>query len=47
MASVKENLNLVLEEIQKFRRRSTFADEPVKLVAVTKNHGVDLMREIF
>ena len=45
MASVKENLNLVLEEIQKFRRRSTFADEPVKLVAVTKNHGVDLMRE--
>ena len=45
MASVKENLNLVLEEIQKARRRSTFADEPVKLVAVTKNHGVDLMRE--
>lgn len=45
MASVKENLNLVREEIQKFRRRSTFADEPVKLVAVTKNHGVDLMRE--
>ena len=45
MASVKENLNLVLEEIQKARRRSTFADEDVKLVAVTKNHGVDLMRE--
>ncbi|MBQ7198537.1 MAG: YggS family pyridoxal phosphate-dependent enzyme [Selenomonadaceae bacterium] len=45
MASVKENLNLVREEIQKFRRRSAFADDPVKLVAVTKNHGVDLMRE--
>ncbi len=45
MASVKENLNLVREEIQKFRRRSAFADEPVKLVAVTKNHGVELMRE--
>lgn len=45
MASVKENLKLVREEIQKFRSRSAFADEPVKLVAVTKNHGVDLMRE--
>ena len=45
MISVKENLALVLGEIQKVRRRSAYADENVKLVAVTKNHGVDLMRE--
>ncbi len=45
MISVKENLALVLGEIQKARRRSAYADEKVKLVAVTKNHGVDLMRE--
>lgn len=45
MVSVRENLNLVSEEIQKARRRSNFADESVTLVAVTKNHGVDLMRE--
>ena len=45
MVSVKENLIIVREEIQKARRQGIFADEPVKLVAVTKNHGVDLMRE--
>lgn len=38
---VAENLKTVLSEIKKFESK----DEPVTLVAVTKNHGVDLMRE--
>ena len=44
--SVKENLKLVLEEIESAKcRRKIFSEEDVTLVAVTKNHGVDLMRE--
>ena len=44
--SVKENLKLVLEEIESAKcRREIFSEEDVTLVAVTKNHGVDLMRE--
>lgn len=43
--SVKENLKLVLEEIASAKRRGNFAGEEVTLVAVTKNHGVDVMRE--
>ena len=44
--SVKENLKNVLEEIESARRRRNFAsEENVTLVAVTKNHGVDVMRE--
>ena len=43
--SVKENLKLVLEEIASAKSRSNFAGEEVTLVAVTKNHGVDVMRE--
>ncbi|MBR5914108.1 MAG: YggS family pyridoxal phosphate-dependent enzyme [Selenomonadaceae bacterium] len=42
---VKENLKLVLEEIESAKHRRTVTDEEVILVAVTKNHGVDLMRE--
>ena len=45
--SVKENLKLVLEEIESAKcRREIFSEEDVTLVAVTKNHGVDLMREV-
>ena len=45
--SVKENLKLVLEEIESAKcRRKIFSEEDVTLVAVTKNHGVDLMREV-
>ena len=44
--SVKENLKLVLEEIESAKcRKKIFSEEDVTLVAVTKNHGVDLMRE--
>lgn len=42
--SVKENLKLVLEEIASAKSRRN-SDEEVTLVAVTKNHGVDVMRE--
>ena len=43
---VKENLKFVLEEIEKSKRnRKVAVDEEVTLVAVTKNHGVDVMRE--
>ena len=42
--SVKENLKIVLEEIEKSKRnRKVAVDENVTLVAVTKNHGVDVM----
>ena len=45
--SVKEKIELVLEEIQRAKeRRRVAVDEEVTLVAVTKNHGVDLMREV-
>ena len=44
--SVKENLKIVLEEIEKSKRnRKVAVDEEVTLVAVTKNHGVEVMRE--
>ena len=39
--SVAENLEKVLSDIKKFSSQN----EPVTLVAVTKNHGVDVMRE--
>lgn len=43
---VKENLKIVLEEIERAKsRRKVACDEEVTLVAVTKNHGVDVMRE--
>ena len=43
---VKENLKFVLEEIEKSKRnRKVAVDEEVTLVAVTKNHGVDVRRE--
>ena len=43
---VKENLKIVLEEIERAKsRRKVACDEKVTLVAVTKNHGVDVMRE--
>ena len=43
---VKENLKIVLEEIERAKsRRKVAHDEKVTLVAVTKNHGVDVMRE--
>lgn len=43
--SVKENLKLVLDEIEKAKSRREVDFGDVTLVAVTKNHGVDLMRE--
>ncbi|MBQ7476145.1 MAG: YggS family pyridoxal phosphate-dependent enzyme [Selenomonadaceae bacterium] len=44
--SVREKIQLVLEEIQRAKdRRQIAKDEKIILVAVTKNHGVDLMRE--
>lgn len=44
MSSVVENLQNVLAEIEVARSRRNFS-EPVTLVAVTKNHGVELMQE--
>lgn len=44
--SVTENLKKVLEEIERAKsNRKIEIDENVKLVAVTKNHGVEMMRE--
>ena len=43
--SVKENVKLVLDEIDKAKSRRNFDFGDVTLVAVTKNHGVDVMRE--
>ena len=44
--SVGEKIQLVLEEIQRAKERRRIATtEEIILVAVTKNHGVDLMRE--
>ncbi len=44
---IEENLRTVLRSIEKSRAKRTCADakEPVVLVAVTKNHGIDEMRE--
>lgn len=45
MVSVVENLQFVRNEIELARSRRNFANsEPVTLVAVTKNHGVDEMQ---
>ena len=44
--SVKENLKFVLDEIEKAKSRRNFDFGDVTLVAVTKNHGVDVMREV-
>ncbi len=43
--SVKENLKLVIEEIKNAKNRRNVDYGDVTLVAVTKNHSVDLMRE--
>ena len=44
--STAENLRAVLAEIENARKRRAVAkDEEIILVAVTKNHGVELMRE--
>lgn len=44
---IEENLRAVLRSIEESRAKRKIADpkEPVRLVAVTKNHGVDEMRE--
>ena len=44
---IEENLRTVLRSIEESRAKRKIADpkEPVRLVAVTKNHGVDEMRE--
>ena len=44
---IKENLQTILAEIEKAKARRTLVakDEPVKLIAVTKNHDVAAMRE--
>ena len=45
MVSVIKNLQAVLEEIEKARgRRQVEKETPVTLVAVTKNHGVEMMQ---
>ena len=44
MADVVGNLRVVLSEIEKSQRQREL-DEPVTLVAVTKNHGVEMMRQ--
>lgn len=47
MSVVIENLQTVIDEIEKAKtRRDVAKDEDVILVAVTKNHGVDVMREV-
>ena len=44
---IRERLKAVESEIEKARMRRTreAVDDPVRLVAVTKNHGVEAMRE--
>lgn len=44
---IKENLQTILAEIEKAKAQRTLVakDEPVKLIAVTKNHDVAAMRE--
>lgn len=44
MVDVVGNLRVVLGEIEKAQRQREL-DEPVTLVAVTKNHGVEMMRQ--
>ena len=44
--STAENFRAVLAEIENARKRRVVAkDEEITLIAVTKNHGVELMRE--
>ncbi len=46
MEAIGENIRAVREAIEAARaRRKTGSDEAVELVAVTKNHGVEAMRE--
>lgn len=46
MSEVAQNLKIVLAEIEKSKlKRKIAVDEPIVLVAVTKNHGADLMLE--
>ena len=47
MTNIKNNLQALKEEIARAieRRRTEINDQEVTLIAVTKNHGVDLMRE--
>ena len=46
MVSVVENLQLVQSEIENSRSKRTMAkNAPVTLVAVTKNHGVEMMQQ--
>ena len=44
---IEQNLNIVNENINKAMKRRTRVpkDSPVKLVAVTKNHDINAMRE--
>lgn len=45
--SVAENFRAVLAQIDAARTKRTIArDEPITLIAVTKTHGVDMMREV-
>ncbi len=48
MTNIKDNLQTVRQEILHAveRRRKDFGTNEVKLIAVTKNHDVDLMREV-
>ena len=46
MVSVVENLKFVINEIELARnKRQIVPNEPVTLVAVTKNHGVEMMQQ--
>ena len=46
MVKIAENLKIVLAEIEKSKlKRKIAVDEKITLVAVTKNHGADFMRE--
>lgn len=46
MGEISKNLEIVSAEIEKARlKRKIAVDEPITLVAVTKNHGADLMLE--
>ena len=47
MVSVVKNLQFVLNEIELARKSRQLAkDEPVTLVAVTKNHGAEMMQQV-
>ena len=44
LSAIAENLKCVRDEIEESRKRSLTGEE-VKLIAVTKTHGVDIMEE--